>query len=288
MLARLDARELAGTDLAHLWAILQEDLADPEAARRRKLEAELGFDPEECQAEMLNAALQWKEQIGDLALSELAPAVSSSGHSADLATLGELADADGIIGSPTIRPDDINHLKQGAPWERAVHDARALRRRIGNVANPMPSRELHELLGLSSDGLGNWSPPVGRSPAAVAIPTHRDHLKFVPRKRNVVGQRFELARFLGEYLRPSDEVERWLASTDLSTSRQKYQRAFAAELLCPLDSLLSFLDGDLSSYAIEEAAANFDVSEQVVTNLLLNNGVIHHHWAQHLPYQMAA
>lgn len=96
------------------------------------------------------------------------------------------------------------------------------------------------------------------------------------------------ARFLGEYLRPPDETERWLASTDLSTSRQKYQRAFAAELLCPLDSLLSFLDGDLSSYAIEEAAANFDVSEQVVTNLLLNNGVIHHHWAKHLPYQMAA
>lgn len=97
-----------------------------------------------------------------------------------------------------------------------------------------------------------------------------------------------MARFLGDYLRPSIEVGRWLASTDLSTSRQKYQRAFAAELLCPLDALSLFLDGDFSSYAIEDAAANFEVSEQVVTNLLLNNGLIHHPWAQHLPYQMAA
>ena len=81
---------------------------------------------------------------------------------------------------------------------------------------------------------------------------------------------------------------RWLASTDLGTSRQKYQRAFAAEFLCPLNALLSFLNGDFSSYAIEEAASKFEVSEQVVTNQLLNNGSIHHHWSGNLPYQMVA
>lgn len=288
VLARLDARELGGTNLAHLWSILQEDLADPEVVRRRKLEAELGFDPEECLEAVLDAALRWEEQVGSAALSELAPAVSSSGNSPDLTALGQLANADGIVGAPSISSDYIDHLEQGAPWERAVHDARALRRKIGNASDPMPSSYIHQLLGLSSITLSNWSPPTARSPVAVAIPTNGHHLKFVPRRRNAVGQRFELARFLGEYLRPSIEVGRWLASTDLSTSRQKYQRAFAAELLCPLDALSSFLDGDFSSYAIEEAAANFEVSEQVVTNLLLNNGLIHHHWAQHLPYQMAA
>ena len=188
------------------------------------------------------------------------------------------------MGAPSISSDDIDHLEQGAPWERAVHDARALRRKIGNESNPLPSSQVHQLLGLSSKTLGNWSPPAVRSPVAVAVPKNGHQLKFVPRKRNAVGQRFELARFLGEYLRPSTEVRRWLVSTDLSTSRQKYQRAFAAELLCPLDALLSFLDGDFSTYAIEEAAANFEVSEQVATNLLLNNGVIHHNWVQHVPY----
>lgn len=284
VLARLDARELRGTDLSHLWSILQEDLDDPDAFRRRKLEAELGFDPEECPEAMLRSALQWASQAGEVALSELAPAVVSSGHSPDLMSLGQLADADGIVGAPSISSDDIDHLEQGAPWERAVHDARALRRKIGNESNPLPSSQVHQLLGLSSKTLGNWSPPAVRSPVAVAVPKNGHQLKFVPRKRNAVGQRFELARFLGEYLRPSTEVRRWLVSTDLSTSRQKYQRAFAAELLCPLDALLSFLDGDFSTYAIEEAAANFEVSEQVATNLLLNNGVIHHNWVQHVPY----
>jgi hypothetical protein len=288
VLARLDAKELPGTNLAHLWAILQEDLADPEAVRRRKLEAELGFDPEECPEHGLNAALQWENQVGEAALSELAPAISASGGSPELTVLGQLASASGIIGTPTVSPDSINHRDQGAPWERAVHDAQALRRVVGNSSGPISDQNLHDLLGLSNAAVANWSVPDGRSPVAVAIPTQDHQLKFVPRRRNLIGQRFELARFLGEYLRPSADKNHWLASTDLGTSRQKYQRAFAAEFLCPIDALTSFLSGDFSSYAIEDAASKFAVSEQTVTSLLLNNGYIHQHWSRNLPYQMAA
>jgi hypothetical protein len=288
VLARLDAKGLAGSNLAHLWAILQEDLSEPKAVRRRKLEAELGFDPEECPELALNAALQWESQLGDVALSELAPAIAASGASPDLAVIGRLADADGIIGTPQVSHDSIDHRENGAPWERAIHDARALRRLMGNISGPIPTRSLHDLLGLNSEAVSNWSAPTGRSPVAVAIPTNDHQLKFVPRRRNPAGQRFELARFLGEYLRSSTREERWLASTDLATSRQKYQRAFAAEFLCPIDALTSSLGGDLSSYAIEEAANSFDVSEQTVTSLLLNNGYINDHSAWHLPYRMAA
>lgn len=288
VLARLDAKELAETNLAHLWAILQEDLADPEAIRRRRLEAELGFDPEECPESALNAALKWQLQVGDTALSELAPAISASGGGPDLETLRRLANADGIVGDPEVSPDSIDHLDHGAPWERAVHDARALRREMSNVGDPIPNLALHNLLGLSGAPVANWPVPEGRSPAAVAIPMAGDQWKFVPRKRNPIGRRFELARFLGEYLRPSIDTDRWLASTDLGTSRQKYQRAFAAEFLCPIDALTSFLNGDFSSYAIEEAAQRFEVSEQTVTSLLLNNGYIHQYGFRDLPYQMVA
>ena len=288
VLARLDAKGLAGSNLAHLWALVQEDSADPEAFRRRKLEAELGFDPEECPEQALNAALQWKRQVGDAALSELAPAIAASGATPDLAIIGRLASADGIVGTPAISPDSIDHLEHGAPWERAVHDARALRHKMGNVSGSISNRSLHDLLGLSRESVANWSAPTGRSPVAVAMPMHDHQLKFIPRKQNPAGQRFELARFLGEYLRSSPNEACWLASTDLGTSRQKYQRAFAAEFLCPIDGLTSFLDGDFSSYAIEEAANTFNVSEQTVTTLLLNNGYIHHHWTGSMPYRMAA
>lgn len=266
VLARLDAKGLAGSNLAHLWALVQEDSADPETVRRRRLEAELGFDPEECPEQALNAALQWESQVGDAALSELAPAIAASGAPPDLALIGQLANADGIVGTPDISPDSIDHLDHGAPWERAIHDARTLRNKMGNVSDPIHNRSLYELLGLSSEAVANWATPVERSPVAVAVPVDDHQLKFIPRRRNPAGQRFEMARFLGEYLRSSSYEARWLASTDLSTFRQKYQRAFAAEFLCPIDSLTSFLSGDFSSYAIEEAAAKFDVSEQTITS----------------------
>lgn len=287
VLARLDAKDLAGSNLAQLWSIVQAELADPAAARRRKLEAKLGFDPEECPEGALTAALQWESSVGDVALSELAPAIAASGAAPDLGVIGQLANTDGIVGAPEFSFDSIDHLDQGAPWERAVHDARALRQKIGNISDPILNGALTGLMGLSSDAVADFSPR-GRSPVAVAMPLNDHQLKFVPRRRSPAGKRFELARFLGEHLRSSACEQGWLVSTDLGTSSQKYQRAFAAEFLCPIDALASFLDGDYSSYAIEEAAEEFDVSEQTVTSLLRNNGYIQHHSAENMPYQVAA
>jgi len=45
------------------------------------------------------------------------------------------------------------------------------------------------------------------------------------------------SRLMGDYLLYGNHGTSWLASTDLRTSRQKYQRAFAAEFLCPFRSL---------------------------------------------------
>ncbi len=288
VLARLDAKELSGSHLAQLWAIVQEELADPEATRRRKLEAKLGFDPDECPEQALNTALGWERVVGEVALAELAPAISATGAQPDLALIGQLANADGIVGSPAISFDSIDRQSHGAPWERAVHDARALRKQLGNVGAPMPNQDLYDLLGLRDDVVAGQSAPQGRSPVAVAIPMGDGQLKFVRRRHSPAGKRFELVRFLGEYLRSRAHEPGWLASTDLGTASQKYQRAFAAEFLCPIDALTSFLDGDFSSYAIEEAAEKFDVSEQTATSLLLNNGFIPHTWLGNMPYQMAA
>jgi Zn-dependent peptidase ImmA (M78 family) len=78
-----------------------------------------------------------------------------------------------------------------------------------------------------------------------------------------------------------------LASTDLSTARQKYQRAFAAELLCPVDAVVNFLDGDLSESALDEAAEYFEVGEITVRSLLSNNGYLPSAEPR-IPYPLAA
>ena len=283
---RLAAMEVTDSHLANLWAVLLEDLADPAAARRRKLEAQLGFDPEECPEQALDAALQWEKQLGSVALSELAPAMSAAGATPDLAALEQLAHADGVMGRPIMAPGSMDRLAHGAPWVRATHDARALRRKIGNIGDPIRNRDLHDLLGLREDDFANWTLTKDKSPVAVAIPMKDHSLKFVPRKASPAGQRFELARFLGEYLCHATHEPRWLASTDLSTSHQKYQRAFAAEFLCPIDALTSFLDGDFSTSAIKHAAAKFDVSERAVTNLLQSNGCIPVPLTERMPYSI--
>lgn len=48
-------------------------------------------------------------------------------------------------------------MHEGAPWERAIHDARALRQKIGNVHTPLLDKTLHDLLGVSSQDASNWT-----------------------------------------------------------------------------------------------------------------------------------
>jgi Zn-dependent peptidase ImmA (M78 family) len=59
---------------------------------------------------------------------------------------------------------------------------------------------------------------------------------------------------------PSEE---WLAVTDLATWRQQFQRAFAAELLCPAEALREH-EEDLEREEFAAAADRFQVSEEVV------------------------
>ena len=72
-----------------------------------------------------------------------------------------------------------------------------------------------------------------------------------------------------------DVGERLRPATNAATYRQKMQRAFAAELLCPIESLLGSLD-DLSYEAQQQAAERFKVSPLAVESQLTNNGYLHH------------
>jgi hypothetical protein len=89
-------------------------------------------------------------------------------------------------------------------------------------------------------------------------------------RRLTTGRRFELARILGDQI-ASGLDEHMIPVTRSHTYRQKLQRAFAAELLCPFEALDAFLDGDYSAQGCEDAAQHFKVSEQAVWTLLINN-----------------
>jgi len=58
-------------------------------------------------------------------------------------------------------------------------------------------------------------------------------------------------------------------ATRTYTYRQKLQRAFAAEFLCPFEALDDLMEGDFSDEAIQDAAAHYNVSELAVRTLLV-------------------
>lgn len=121
-----------------------------------------------------------------------------------------------MVATPSIEPDAIEVMREGTPWERAIHDARALRQKIGNICAPMLDNTLHELLGISRQDSSKWALPTGRMPEAVAVPVNNRRWRFIPRRRSAAGRRFELARFTGEYLSVASRAPEWLVSTDLS------------------------------------------------------------------------
>lgn len=274
VISRLRAVDQANTDLANLWALIREDRNNPEQAKLRRLEAQLGFDPEECPDSIMAAAVTLEKRMGLAAMSELAPVYGRRGHDTALGDLANLVDAQGVQGCPEIkRGSVINKNTTVPPWRRAVESARDLRQQINNPSEPIGDSDLYGLLGLKADAVDAWSPNK-RQQVGLAIPDKQGKMRFVYRKRHPIAKRFEFARFLADYVSSNDSTEGWLTSTDLSTSRQKFQRAFSAEFLCPINALAGFLGGDFSEAAIEEAATHYSVSEETVKSLLANNGYI--------------
>ncbi|QWF70774.1 hypothetical protein KEF85_15885 [Methylomonas paludis] len=273
VLDRLDAVGSRNTDLWNLWQLIKAERADPQSFNYRRLEAELGYDPDECSEELMIKAQALERQIGTAALSELAPVYGRTSTNSSLNVIAEIIGSPGLTGTPNTPVLKNAKSTTGVPWQRAVEVARELRQSLSNKHGVIDNQQLYGLLGLSSAQVDAWT-PVARNNAAIGIPGSNNQFKFVPRKAHPLAKRFELARLLGDYILTENKRQQWLTSTDLSTSRQKYQRAFAAEFLCPIEALQDFLGHDYSESAIDDATEHFQVSQTMVNSLLRNNGLI--------------
>jgi hypothetical protein len=286
VLARLDTQDCQSTDLRHLWELIKEERSELDSSNYRRLEAELGYDPDECPDSVMDKALELNQKMGNDALSELAPIYGQT----SLDAIDEIIASEGLIGKPSI-PNLHKIQSTEAPWKRAVDTAQELRQTLSNRDGIIENKQLYDLLGLLESTVESWMPSSKRNNVALAIPENKQ-IKFVPRKSHPLAKRFELARLLGDYVLMGGSDEKWLTSTDLSTSRQKFQRAFAAEFLCPIEPLKDFLQNDYSESAIEDAAEHFDVSQTTVNSLLKNNGVIYSDFDNYsesrFPYKLAA
>ena len=282
VLARLEVCEQTETELGYLWRAVQAERSSGEDFERRRLEALAGFDPDDAPEDMLDELLRLEQRLGASAIRELAAA---SQHN----TLGHVQALEDALRASGLRyhvPDAHQMNSEGPlpPWRRAVETARAARRAWGLEDGPLDNTRLAAIVDLPREQLDSTAPE--KVPYSASLHEGEGGAgRLVFRTGHRHGRRFALGRLMGDAFYVPDEERRLATATDARTGRQKFQRAFAQELLCPFDALSEFLDLSEEVDArdetnlpnedrIEEAAEYFDVSLSVVQSMLVNHNVL--------------
>lgn len=273
VLERLSAASFAETNLQAIWKDLCLERSDPEISRFRRLEALLGFDPDEIAEEHIGERLKDGQYLGESALDELA-----TGAAGNMLSAKQIDDATKTAGND-MNPDDAFCLAspvgmlwgQTAAWHIGIATAKAVRQQAGLAAQPITDDMLANLGGMddaaiTSDHSTNslsWIFHLQQNSARVAL-----------RPRWRTGRRFDIARLIGDRLFADSGFTTYEVLSPATRSysyRQKAQRAFAAELLSPWEAVHDMLDNDRSEENQEQIADHFAVSPLTIRTLLMNN-----------------
>ena len=283
MAGRLDERELRRTNLHRLLTDLKVERADPALARFRRLEAQLGSDPDELDEGVVRRRLDDAPALGEEALGEIAADAAAAGAPHDMTSarqLTETAEESGFDSDPRdavalADAGDLPRPGEAEAWRVGKRMAQDLRDRERLDGQPLSNERLAEFAGTTADAIAlrdrrseglSFALERGGSPTRLAL-----------RSKWAAGRRFDLARLIGDRLlgalsgRPAEPLS---PATRAYSYRQKAQRAFAAELLSPIAAVKSTIGGDTSDERQRDAADYFAVSEFVIRTQLVNHGLV--------------
>ncbi|MCF8004638.1 MAG: hypothetical protein K9L32_10620 [Chromatiaceae bacterium] len=262
------------TNLDALWQRLQQERQDPQQSLHRRLEALLGYDPDDAPEALIAPLLSETQYLGEDALLELAAAHRPQRALPSHERLRQWAKDSGQASKaadrvPPLAMDAFDTAARRPAWQQGYQAARAFRERERITLELVSNAQLAHWCAVSPRLLSDHQ---NAPELAFGLqPPDRPEGHLVLRSRWPTGRRFELARLLGDWLSIGAREPLMLATAS-HTYRQKFQRAFAVELLCPFAALEAMLAGDHSEQAREDAAHHFQVSEQAVTTLLVNHG----------------
>lgn len=278
-IGRLSSLGNSRTELCMLWNEVIDERRDPEISGIRRLEACMGFDPDDAPDDLIHILQNQMRSYGNEAIHELAAdlKVHAVGYVADLE--GDATRSGILVDVPQC--DDIRNrvvaetAQSDIPWRRAEHAARIARETWG-LDTPVSTERLCDLFGIL--GTRFRDPELdNRQPLFAGFRSHAASHKFQISLRGSreTSRRFALARLVADHITAVDD-ERLLPGTRANTERQKFQRAFAQELLCPFDALNEYLNEESprSDDEIDEAAQYFTVSPLTIRSTLVNKGVL--------------
>jgi len=265
------------TPLYQLWQTVLEERATPSLALQRQLEARLGYDPEEAPEPLMGLLLKLVSAHGEAAVQELA----CIGHKYASNTIEEaeqvLAQAGELVKLPMKSVGRVAELlgdgKPGYPWEKARDAANETRQHLGLSKGPLNNQSLSELLETSPQFLEN-NQSAHRLPIGLGEVKDSGRATIALGKTRKDSRRFMTARLIADGIYAGG-TGNWLPCTSAATVRQKFQRAFAQEFLCPYNDLIEWMDTTSPDEETMEAAAeHFEVSPLMVNTVMVNRGHI--------------
>ena len=278
-IARLSSIQTSQTNLSLLWNEVTRERNDPESFEVRMLEACMGYDPDEAPQSLLVALQQHMGSLGSKAIAEIAAAHKGEAISHMMDLRGSTSRNGVLVQVPRwahIRDRIMAETDHSAmPWQRAEQAAK-IARDVWDLSPPIPTARFCDLLGISQHGFledqttAAWGPFI----AGFRDATLSDGFSISLNRKYGASRRFDLVRILADHL-VAEEEDVLLPGTHSRTSRQKFQRAFAQEFLCPSDALLEHVTDDFpNSDDVFDASQYFGVSPMVVLTTLVNKGVM--------------
>lgn len=270
VLSRLDSLSIRDATLPGLWEEVMAERSDSATYARRKLEAMAGYDPDEAPVELLLQMIEDKANLGKSALEEVtAEARHATGPV--LQTILELdkSKTGGFRGKmPSLR--GMPRADGERPWQSAARLAQFTRQQWNFGNKPIKNKALADLVGIKPDAFTDNS-TVGTQMAFALRTRKHDTFDLYFDRPNPTTRRFAVSRLIGDQLW-FEKPERLFPATRAKTSRQKFQRAFAQEFLCPIDELLKMIPAqNPDEDDIFEAAKHFHVSPLMIRTTLVNH-----------------
>lgn len=262
--------------LRRLWAQLQNERTEPDLAAWRRLEAMLGFDPDEAPDALMDRLAEFEPRLGEAAVEEAAVAAPGDSAATVLATSLEAVEASRVV-VDLGAADEVSHshveFGDKTPWRLAEEAAWKIRELISHRDGPLLNRALGDLLRVSWASIAEADATARHGSYSARLNTRAGKSKISLSARSAHDRRFELARALGDAIWSREEL--FGPITRAKTDRQKFQRAFAQSLLCPFYDLRQHFDLDaVTEDDISRAARRYHVHTRVIRTLLVNKGVL--------------
>ena len=281
VLDRLEDRKLRDSNLHRLWHDLTVERGTPALARLRRLEAQLGCDPDEADEQAMRRCLDAAALLGEDAMGEVVADAAIHGPDPNgmisASAIMSIAKRSGFDTDPEsalalVDSADLPRMGEMEAWQVGERTARAVRVQERMDGCSLTNARLAELAATKIEAISDTTTCSER--ISFVLDQGGKGPRLALRSRWETGRRFDLARLMGDRLlhdRTPHHTERLFPATRAYSYRQKMQRAFAAELLSPFASVAEMLQGDYSEESQNAVAEHFNVSPMTIRTQLVNH-----------------